>query len=122
VKGQSTVEIRSVESEEDAGQKSQKVKFMCCKIVKRLTVILPGEYSNELSVRFRTHKLFVALPGNTRQHYSGFTVSIFQFAMNYNSSRTTADYSAEVVCSPQEPEELRWRTRKLLVGSRVPDR
>jgi hypothetical protein len=45
-----------------------KVKFICCKIVKRLTVILPGEYSNKSSVKFRTHKLFAALPGNTRQY------------------------------------------------------
>jgi hypothetical protein len=44
------------------------VKFMCCKIVDRLTVILPGEYSNKPSVKFRTHKLFVALPDNTQQH------------------------------------------------------
>jgi hypothetical protein len=55
-----------VESEEDAGQKSQKVKFMCCKIVKRVTVILPGEYSNKPSVKF---KLFVAWPGNTRLYF-----------------------------------------------------
>jgi hypothetical protein len=40
---------------------------MCCKIVKRLTVIRPGEYSNKPSVKFRAHKLFVALPGNMRQ-------------------------------------------------------
>jgi hypothetical protein len=45
-----------------------KLKFMCCKILKRLTVILPGEYSNKPSVKFRTHKLFVALPGNTRKY------------------------------------------------------
>jgi hypothetical protein len=44
------------------------VKFMCCKIVKRLTVILSGKYSNKSSVKFRTHKLFVTLPGNTRQY------------------------------------------------------
>jgi hypothetical protein len=69
VKHQSKVEISSVESKQDAGEKSQKVKFMCCNIVKRLTVILPGEYPNKISsVRFRTHKLFVALPGNTRQY------------------------------------------------------
>jgi hypothetical protein len=70
VKHQSRVEISSVESEEDAGQKSQKVKFMCCKIVKRLAVILPGDYSNKPSVKSRTHKLFVALPGNTRKYIS----------------------------------------------------
>jgi hypothetical protein len=34
VKHQSRVEISSVDSEEAAGQKSQKVKLMCCKIVK----------------------------------------------------------------------------------------
>jgi hypothetical protein len=69
VKGRSRVEISSVQSEEDAGQKSQKLKFTCCKIVKRLTVILPGEYPNKISsVKSRAHKLFVALPGNTRQY------------------------------------------------------
>jgi hypothetical protein len=45
------------------------VKFMCCKIVKRLTVIVPSEYSNKPSVKYRTRKLFVALPGNTRQYF-----------------------------------------------------
>jgi hypothetical protein len=30
---QSRIEISSVESEENAGQKSQQVKFICCKIV-----------------------------------------------------------------------------------------
>jgi hypothetical protein len=45
-----------------------KLKFMCCKIVKRLTVSLPGEYSNKPSVKFRTHKLFVVLPGNMQQY------------------------------------------------------
>jgi hypothetical protein len=44
VNHQSKVEIGSVETEEDAGKKSQKVKSMCCKIVKRLTVVPPGEY------------------------------------------------------------------------------
>jgi hypothetical protein len=62
------VKISSVESEEDAGQKSQIVKFMCCKIVKQLIVVPPGEDSNKASVKSRTHKLFVALPGNTRQY------------------------------------------------------
>jgi hypothetical protein len=61
---QSRVEISSVESEEDA-----RWKFMCCKIVKRLFVVPPGEYSNKPSVKSRTHKLFVALPGNMRQYY-----------------------------------------------------
>jgi hypothetical protein len=46
-----------------------KLKFMCCKIVKRLTVVPPGEYSNKPSVKSRTHKLFVALPPNTQQYY-----------------------------------------------------
>jgi hypothetical protein len=27
------------------GPEESKLKFVCCKIVKRLTVILPGEYS-----------------------------------------------------------------------------
>jgi hypothetical protein len=57
-----------VESEEDAGQESQKVKLMFCKIVKRLTVILSGEYSNKPSVKLRIHKLFVAFPSNTLQY------------------------------------------------------
>jgi hypothetical protein len=61
--------ISSVQTEEDAGQKSQKVKFTCCKFVNRLTVILPDEYSNKPSVNSITNKLFVALPGNTRQYY-----------------------------------------------------
>jgi hypothetical protein len=41
---------------------------MCCKIVKRLIVVPPDEYFNKPTVRSRTHKLFVALPGNTRQY------------------------------------------------------
>jgi hypothetical protein len=41
---------------------------MCCKIVKRLTVDPHGEYSNKPSVKSRTHKLFVALPGNKRYY------------------------------------------------------
>jgi predicted Zn-dependent protease len=47
VKHRSRIEINSVESEEYAGQKSQVVKFICCKIVKRLTVVPPGEHSNK---------------------------------------------------------------------------
>jgi hypothetical protein len=43
--------------------------------VKRLTVILPGEYPNKIPVKSRAHKLFVALPGDTRQFYDNYTVS-----------------------------------------------
>jgi hypothetical protein len=64
---QSRVEITSADSNEDTGHQST-VKFVCCKIVKRLTVNLPGEYSDKPNVKFRTHKLFVTLPGNTRQY------------------------------------------------------
>jgi hypothetical protein len=42
---------------------------MCYTSVKRLTVVPPGEYSNKPSVKSRTHKLSVALPGDTRQYF-----------------------------------------------------
>jgi hypothetical protein len=47
-----------------------KVEYMFCKIVKQLTVVPPGEYSNKPSVKARTHKLFVALPGYTPHSFA----------------------------------------------------
>jgi hypothetical protein len=77
------------------GQKSKKkkekknLKFTCCKIVKQLSVILPGEYSNKRSVNSRTHKLFVALPGNRHNimHFDLITRQYFcsKKVFNYRS-------------------------------------
>jgi hypothetical protein len=38
-------QFRAKKKPDGRGPEQSKVKFICCKIVKRLTVILPGEYS-----------------------------------------------------------------------------
>jgi hypothetical protein len=71
VNSEASVESRNQFSGEGRRRHTEesKLKFMYCKIVKQVTVSLPGEYSNKPSVKFRTHNLFVALPPNTRQYY-----------------------------------------------------
>jgi hypothetical protein len=56
INSEESVESRSQFSAERRRRQTEesKVKFMHCKIVKRLTVILPGVYSKKPSVKFRT--------------------------------------------------------------------